>query len=655
MKPLLLFIFLAFTLQVNAQSETCTGSLGDPVINQDFGSGTNPGARLPFGVTDMTYTANNCPTDGSYTIASSLTAANNTHPYTWYNVPHDHTWYTNGNKPDGYMMIVNASYAPSIFFTQTANGLCPNTKYFFSAYILNLMIPGPITASYNHPDITFSIETTDGVVQKTINTGPIPASGQNVGSTNWVQYGAFVTTPANATSLVVKMVNNAPGGNGNDFVLDDITFRACGPIILSGIGSITGGSNTAICQGTQTKYNLQASVIGDNSPVYQWQTSYNNGTWSDVTGSNSDALTVNFTGAEPPGIYQYRMGVANGSLITDAGCRVYSTPVTVTINPMPVVPPIPDQTVCETYPLTLTASGGASYTWTGPNMQPTSQNPLVIDNITPANAGTYTVVAVSDKGCPAPPVHTVVTVTPKIVPSISPDESICAGETTQLSSSGGKYYKWKPSTGLDHDDTPNPVASPLQTTTYTVHISNDGCADSTKTVTVTVNQNPVANAGNDIVLFEGQSAKLNGTIKGDNITGFSWSPATFLSDPNSLNPVASPTDNITYTLTAVSLTCGSSSSKVFVRVYKKIVIPNTFSPNNDGINDYWNIGGLVTYPQSALLVYNRYGQLVYQSTGYAKPWDGSVDGSPLPAGTYYYIIDLKNNTPKLSGWVLIVR
>ena len=58
------------------------GSLGDPVINQDFGSGTNPGARLPFGVTDMTYTANNCPTDGSYTIASSLTAANNTHPYT---------------------------------------------------------------------------------------------------------------------------------------------------------------------------------------------------------------------------------------------------------------------------------------------------------------------------------------------------------------------------------------------------------------------------------------------------------------------------------------------------------------------------------------------------------------------------------------------
>jgi gliding motility-associated-like protein len=92
-----------------------------------------------------------------------------------------------------------------------------------------------------------------------------------------------------------------------------------------------------------------------------------------------------------------------------------------------------------------------------------------------------------------------------------------------------------------------------------------------------------------------------------------------------------------------------------VRVYKKIIIPNTFSPNNDGINDYWNIDALVTYPGSSILIFNRYGQQVYQSTGYARPWDGTYNGSPLPQGTYYYIIDLKNNTPKLTGWVLIVR
>ncbi len=174
-------------------------------------------------------------------------------------------------------------------------------------------------------------------------------------------------------------------------------------------------------------------------------------------------------------------------------------------------------------------------------------------------------------------------------------------------------------------------------------------------MTVTVNQIPVADAGSDKILFEGQSATLNGTVTGDNIVSYSWTPATFLNDPTSLTPIATPTDNITYTLTAVSSTCGTSTSSVFVRVYKKITIPNTFSPNNDGVNDTWNIDALVTYPDCSIQIYNRWGQPVYQGTGYAKPWDGNHNGSRLPEGTYYYVIDLKNNTPRLSGWVLIVR
>src|SRR5580693_8792501 len=143
----LLFLALAVLFTVTASAQTCNGSLGDPVINQDFGSGTNPGPQLAAGITDMTYTSNNDPQDGQYTMATSLTAANNTHPQTWWAVNSDHT----GN-PNGYMMIVNASYQPSIFFNQQANGLCPSTTYYFSAYILNLMIPGPITATYTHPD-----------------------------------------------------------------------------------------------------------------------------------------------------------------------------------------------------------------------------------------------------------------------------------------------------------------------------------------------------------------------------------------------------------------------------------------------------------------------------------------------------------------------
>ena len=339
MQPVKFLIFIicaGFLLQTHAQEIKCDGSLGDPVINQNFGAGTNPGKALSGGMTNMSYTTNNCPNDGEYTIANSLTGSGNCHPNTWHNVLSDHT----GN-PNGYMMIVNASLLPSIFFTQPAGGLCPNTTYQFSAYVLNLITLAASRPGISQPNITFSIQTTSGKVLKTENEGFPPTS-----TPQWVQYATYFTTPADATDVVVTMTNNAPGGDGNDLILDDITFRACGPIIQSGISSITGGSNTSICQGTDAVYNLQAAIIGDNNPVYQWQSNYNGGAWTDVSGGANNALTVNFSAANPAGSYQYRLGVANGSIITDAACRVYSTPLTITVNPLPVVPPIPAPTVC---------------------------------------------------------------------------------------------------------------------------------------------------------------------------------------------------------------------------------------------------------------------------------------------------------------------
>jgi gliding motility-associated-like protein len=641
----LFFLLIIVVSVLQAGAQTCTGSLGDPVINQDFGSGTNPGAPLSTVVSNMAYTISNCPNDGEYTIANSLVGAGNCHPFTWHDVPTDHT----GN-PNGYMMIVNASFQPSVFFTQTATGLCPNTTYEFSSYILNLIKLGADGPNVSEPNITFSIQTTTGQTLAIDSTGTLA----NFSTPTWVKYGVFFTTPANVTDVVVTMTNNAPGGNGNDLILDDITFRACGPIIQTGFASTAGPAIQNICQGDNTAYTLKANVMGGNSPIYQWQVNNNNTGWTDIGGETKDSVKVQFNNAVT-GTYQYRMGVGNGSNITSVQCRVYSPPLTVNVNPLPVVPAFAAQTVCQGNTLQLTASGGANYTWTGPNMPPTQQNPLIINNVTPANAGTYTVQVVSAGGCPAPPVQALVKVVPKVVAAISNDVTICAGNPTPLTASGGLFYKWTPSAGLDHDDIPDPVANPTQTTTYKVDVGNGGCDDSTRSVTVTVNQNPVANAGNDIKLFEGQSATLHGIIQGDNITSFYWTPATFLSDPTSLTPIASPTDDITYTLTVVSQTCGTSTSSVFVRVYKKITIPNTFSPNNDGINDIWNIEALETYPESSIMVYDRYGQKVYQSTGYAKPWNGTFNGSPLPQSTYYYVIDLKNNTPKIAGWVFIVR
>lgn len=644
-----LLIVIGLFIGHSAFAQTCTGSLGDPVINQTFGSGPNPGPAFPSDVTNMKYVTSNCPNDGEYTIAHSLIGADNCHPYTWFNVPYDHT----GN-PNGYMMIINASYEPSIFYTQKASGLCPNTTYEFSAYILNLLIPSVITAGNVQPDITFSIQTTSGTVLATYNTGTIPPTPFHQGPT-WVQYGTFFTTPANATDVVVVMTNNAPGGDGNDFILDDITFRACGSIIQEGFSSATGAISKSICEGSNASYTLKAQVIGNNVPAFQWQQSSLSAPWTDIAGATADSLQINFINAKT-NTYQYRLGVSNGSGITDVGCRVYSSPLTVVVNPLPVVPPIANQTVCEGYMLMLTASGGANYTWTGPNMLPSTQNPLIINNVTPANAGTYSVQVVSNSGCAAAPVQTRVTVIPKVMPGINnTTATICAGQSVQLAATGGAYYKWTPAAGLNQDNIPNPIATPAKTTKYVVDISNGACDDSTKSVTITVNQNPVTTAGSKITLFEGQSATLHGTIAGDSITTYYWTPSNYLNDPNSLTAVTTPPHDITYTLTAVSASCGMATSNVFVRVYEKITIPNTFSPNNDGVNDLWNIKSLVTYPESNTQVFDRYGHKVFESTGYSMPWDGKLNGDLLAEGTYYYVIDLKNGTPKVAGWVLLVR
>lgn len=642
----LFLIFLLVLFATLSAAQTCTGSLGDPVINQTFGAGSNPGSALPGGITDMSYTANNCPNDGYYTIANSITGTGNCHPDTWHNVTSDHT----GN-PNGYMMIINASYQPSIFFTQTANGLCPNTTYEFSAYILNLITLAASRPDVIKPNITFSIETSSGQILKTYNTDTIPATALPT----WKKYGTYFATPPGVTDVVVKMTNNSPGGNGNDLILDDITFRACGPVVQTGFGDVTSTTPQSICEGSNINYTLQANVgTGYNNPFLQWQVNQNNKGWTNIAGQTASTFNLNIVSAQS-GTYQYRLLVGEGENLSSPSCNVSSQPLTVTVNPLPVAQAPVIQTVCQSDALTLTATGGTSYTWSGPNITASNQNPLVINNVTSSNAGVYTVVTTSASGCTSTGAQTVVRVLPKVVAVVGNSATICAGESTPLSASGGRYYKWTPSEGLDHDDIASPVASPSQTTTYTVKVSNDGCYDDSKSVTVTVNKNPVAIAGGDKVIFEGQSVQLNGAIGGDNIANYYWTPTTGLDNPNSITPNASPKDDITYTLNVVSQTCGVATSHVFVKVYKKITIPNAFTPNNDGINDLWNIDALITYPSCLVSIFDRNGQKVYQSIGYPKPWDGTRGGSPLPGGTYYYIIDLKNNTPKLSGWVVVVR
>ncbi|WP_299586027.1 gliding motility-associated C-terminal domain-containing protein [Mucilaginibacter sp.] len=119
-------------------------------------------------------------------------------------------------------------------------------------------------------------------------------------------------------------------------------------------------------------------------------------------------------------------------------------------------------------------------------------------------------------------------------------------------------------------------------------------------------------------------------------------------------------DVVSCTLTSggkciINLPVVSNAITASISIPAKVVVPNTFTPNGDGYNDTWYIVGLLPYANCTVSVFNRYGSIVYRSVGYQQPWDGTINGKPVPSGTYYYIIDPKNGGEKVSGPVTIIR
>jgi gliding motility-associated-like protein len=116
-----------------------------------------------------------------------------------------------------------------------------------------------------------------------------------------------------------------------------------------------------------------------------------------------------------------------------------------------------------------------------------------------------------------------------------------------------------------------------------------------------------------------------------------------------------PKEDIVYTLSVVGLGNCKSSDEVKIFSLKKPTPPNTFTPNGDGINDTWEIEFLSKYTGCIVEVYTPQGQIVFKSVGYSTPWNGTYKGNPLPAGTYYYAIDPKNDRNKIAGYVTIFK
>ena len=271
---------------------------------------------------------------------------------------------------------------------------------------------------------------------------------------------------------------------------------------------------------------------------------------------------------------------------------------------------------------------------------------------------------VGPTGCPSdtsqkniPRIHTV-----PASPTINIlTDTLCPGQSIRFSASVGyipSQWLWDLGDGGSSSSPPVSRVFPNPgTTQISLRVwSPEGCASLESRQTITIANPPLADAGADRYILAGSSAPMVSPMTPPDAYTYRWSPAVGLDDPTLRNPVCTPTSDMSYSLTVwdkVSKCSASDSVNVFVLT--KIIVPNTFTPNNDGVNDRWEIRFLDRYTESRVEIYTTTGQPVWKSVGYQKAWDGTSNGKSLPAGTYYYVIDPGNGDPRIAGYVTILR
>lgn len=640
-KTILLASIVIVSIRLNAQ--LCTGSLGDPVATIDFGAGPNPGGPISNVPSTYQYSNLDCPQEGFYAIRNASFSCFSSD---WHILAFDHT----PNDPTGYFLLVNGLAGPSLIYQQTISGLCPNTSVQVDAWVLNIFKASACSGSGIDPNLTFTITDMSGNVIGQQNTGPIAETDvQPV----WTSHSFLFNAPVNG-SVILNITSNSQAGCGNDFAIDDITFRPCGPTISAAFAN-NAVSPMTICETNQQPVSMNASYNGNYSnPIFQWQVSNTQGfSWTDISGANG--LTYSAVPG-PVGEKWYRCLVTDASLGGNLSCRFASNPIRIFVMSPPNIQATNYVYGCYGSTIFFQAAGGITYEWWGPNNFHSYDQHPSIPNVSFAASGVYLVRGTTTPGCFGYDTTTI-TIYAAPVATLTPRSvSLCEGDSVQFNAGGSVRYKWSPSTGLSNDTIPNPWAKPLSDITYSVRVYDEYTCFDSLTVSVVVWEKPKAFAGPDQYFRIGKPVQLDGGAAGTNVT-YSWSPPTYLDNPNYLKAIARPPGTMTYTLIVISNNgCGVSTDEVKLEAIDKLFIPTGFTPNNDGLNDRWEIVTFEDYEDAVAEVYNRYGQLVYR--GYAKnykPWDGTFDGKPCLPGVYVYLVNLHNGKPVLKGTLNLIR
>jgi gliding motility-associated-like protein len=263
--------------------------------------------------------------------------------------------------------------------------------------------------------------------------------------------------------------------------------------------------------------------------------------------------------------------------------------------------------------------------------------------------GTVSLVVTNTDGCKDTIVKPLTIPVPPPV-SISSRTTICKGNTTQLNATGGTQYQWSPSSSLDAPNIATPYATPSVTTIYTVIITTTNSLGATcnlvLTTTVNVSQLstvPVSAVANPVIVTTGSATTL--TYLGNPGALVTWLPPGSTTPATGYTVTAYPNKPTTYTAVATNGPCTERTS-VYVEAYTEgcidddVFVPNTFTPNGDGKNDLLFVRGLKV-SEVYFTVYNRWGEMVFETKDKSQGWDGIYNGRPADVGVFGWYLKVK--------------
>ena len=428
------------------------------------------------------------------------------------------------------------------------------------------------------------------------------------------------------------------------------------------------GISSPVCETKLIRFTDSSTIAAVSGSLVLW--SWNFGDGSPVVVNNAGVSVTHIFAAK--GNYPVTLTTTSSN-----GCKV-SVQKNVLINPLPVpgfrFPAsicLPDATAIFTDTSTIADGTQNAFTYRWNFDDPLSgNNTAVTKNPTHrfTSVRTYNVSlqVTSGAGCVQTTTIAVNTIHPQPTAGfVSDSTSLCQNQFVRFSDNStganGVVNKWLWKFDNGQSSTQQlPVAqtySQARVFTIELQIENSfGCKD-TVSKPFTVYAYPVVNAGPDRVLLEGGEIIIAAEASGNSLK-YLWTPNQFISGTTILKPTVKGlnVDEITYLLTVTAAGGCRITDDVKVALLKAPVIPNTFTPNGDGINENWTIQYLDVYPNCKIQVFNRNGQPVFESKGYKAPgWDGTYNGKPIPFGTYYYVIEPGSGRKPITGYVTIIK